>query len=250
MGFAQVGEAGESRVFRVEPGIYLVRLSGHLTAAISREITALLQADLPSGPRAVLYETTDGFAGYDPDLREIELKNPALAATAHIGIITSSTILRMVTATIALGLRAATGIPMASYGSLESAVDGARWALKKHPVPPMSWSALVDFYSDLTTRYGWKVEPMLRLVEKIAASRYAKGLFGTTSHSALLICRNRETFDRGLDVLRIEWRIDQFRFEYRESDYRPIAWSHSCGADEGFASLEQFLREQKRWLVD
>lgn len=131
MGFATVGEAGANRVFRVEPGIYLVRLSGHLTAALSTSLSELVQNDLPDGPRAVIYETTDTFTGYDSDLRTLKLDQSTLKGTAHIGIVTSSAILRMVTATIALGLRTARGIPMASYGSLETAVEGAREAIRR-----------------------------------------------------------------------------------------------------------------------
>jgi hypothetical protein len=129
--FAQVGEAGQSKVLRVEPGIYLVRLGGHLTAAVSNELSEIVKRDHPDGFRAVIYETTPEFTGYDPDLRTLNLGAAGLEGTAHIAIITANPILRMVTATIAIGLRATRGIPMASYSSLESAVEGARDAIRR-----------------------------------------------------------------------------------------------------------------------
>jgi hypothetical protein len=126
-----VGEAGANRVVRVEPGIYLVRLSGHLTAVLSTELTDIVANDPPKGPRAVIYETTETFTGYDPDLRTVKFDQTSLTDTAHIGIVTTSAILRMVTATIALALRTTKGIPMASYGSVETAVEGCRDALRR-----------------------------------------------------------------------------------------------------------------------
>jgi hypothetical protein len=126
----EMGKVDRSEIFRIEPGIYLVRLSGHLTFAGSNQINELIQRDQPTGKRAVLYETTREFTGYDPELRTLQ-NNPALSGTAHIGIITGNPLLRMVTTAVALGLRTATGVPMSSYGSMEAAVEGAKKALAK-----------------------------------------------------------------------------------------------------------------------
>jgi hypothetical protein len=126
----EVGQIDQSSVLRIEAGIYLVRLAGHLTFAGSNQINELIQRDQPEGKRAVLYETTREFTGYDPELRTLQ-NNPALTGTAHIGIITGNPLLRMVTTAVALGLRTATGVPMSSYGSVEAAIEGARKALAK-----------------------------------------------------------------------------------------------------------------------
>jgi hypothetical protein len=115
---------------------------------------------------------------------------------------------------------------------------------------PSDWTEVAEFYRDLVIGHGWKVQPMLNLVESIAASKYANLLFATTSHAALLICKNRESFERRNDVLRIEAKSDSLTFEFRETDHMPIAWSRTCYAAEGFTVLEHFLRDLKRWFVE
>ena len=52
------------------------------------------------------------------------------------------------------------------------------------------------------------------------------------------------------DVLRIEAKNESLTFEFRETDYMPIAWSRTCTAAEGFPELEHFLRDLKRWFID
>lgn len=131
MSLTVVGEVGANRVMRVEPGIYLVRLSGHLSAAVSTEVSDLVIRDRPVGPRAVIYETTKEFTGYDPDLRSLQLRGGSLDGTVLIAIVTPSAILRMVTATIAIALRATKRIPMASYPSLEAAIESSRDAIQR-----------------------------------------------------------------------------------------------------------------------
>jgi hypothetical protein len=131
MELTEIGAVGGSRVFRVSEGIYLVRLSGHLSRVDSDTISDLVAGDNKHERRAVLYEVTPGFSGYDPELRKLGTDNPALRGMTHIGIITSNTMLRMVAATVALGLRAAKGIPMNTYANVEAAVAGARSAMAK-----------------------------------------------------------------------------------------------------------------------
>jgi hypothetical protein len=127
---AEVGTVGACKVTRVERGIYHVQLAGYLTLEVSTQLSELVRKDDPRGPRAVLYETTDGFTGYDSQLRSVK-GNSIFEGTRHIGVITSNPMLRIVTATIAIGLRTAMGIPMASYGSFDRAVAGARAALRR-----------------------------------------------------------------------------------------------------------------------
>ena len=129
MAWTEVGTAEQSRVQLVERGIYLVRLAGYLTQAASDELNRIVRRDHGDGALAVIYETTTDFQGYAPELRNAQPNNPALSGIAHIGIVTSNPLLRMVTATIALGLRAMKKIPMEAYGSVELAIAGARRAL-------------------------------------------------------------------------------------------------------------------------
>jgi hypothetical protein len=126
----RIGSTEQHTVDRIESGIYLFQLRGHLTMANAADLRALAARDSASGPRATLYETTDEFTGYDPALRGMDPK-VLLDGTHHIGIITRSALSRMVSAAIAVGLRATMGIPMVTYSNLESAVEGARDALSK-----------------------------------------------------------------------------------------------------------------------
>jgi hypothetical protein len=126
--YTELGKVDASQIYRLEPGIYLVQLAGHLSFTGSNDINEMIRRDHPAGKRAILYETTKQFTGYDHELRTLQ-NNPALRDTSHIGIITSNPLLRVVTASIALTLRTTTGVPMASYSSVDSALDGARKAL-------------------------------------------------------------------------------------------------------------------------
>ncbi|HEX4461028.1 MAG TPA: hypothetical protein VIA18_23770 [Polyangia bacterium] len=126
MAFHELGRVGESQVFRVEPGIYLVRLAGRLTRAVSDALTALVASDDKGDRRCVLYEVSAAFGGYDPELRKLSNQSLLKSGTAHIGIITTNSLLRMVAATVALALRATSGIHMKTYDSVEAAVADAR----------------------------------------------------------------------------------------------------------------------------
>jgi hypothetical protein len=127
--FTEIGAINASRVFRVDSGIYLVRLAGYLTRPDSDALNQLILRDNKLERRAVLYEVSPEFTGYDPELRKT-MDTSMMKGMGHIGIITTNTMLRMVTATIALGLRAAKGIPMKTYSTVAEALVGAREALK------------------------------------------------------------------------------------------------------------------------
>ncbi|HEX9219022.1 MAG TPA: hypothetical protein VF858_00910, partial [Gemmatimonadaceae bacterium] len=75
--------------------------------------------------KAVLYEVSPGFNGYDPELRKLSDRS-MLKGTAHIGIITTNTMLRLVAATVALALRAASKTSMKTYNTVDAAVADAR----------------------------------------------------------------------------------------------------------------------------
>jgi hypothetical protein len=129
--YSQVGIVAESIVYRVERGIYLVRLGGYLSSPVSTELNEVVWRDHRGGRLAVLYETTAEFKGYDPLLRGTNRESRLLSALVHVGVVTNSAVLRMVVATIALGVRATLGIHMASYASVEVGVAGARAALSR-----------------------------------------------------------------------------------------------------------------------
>jgi hypothetical protein len=131
--FPEIGAISSQRVFRVDNGIYLVRLAGYLSRHDVEAVGDLIVRDNKNRRHAVLYEVSNDFSGYDPDLRKTALDNPTLRGMTLIGIITSNTMLRMVAATVALGLRAAKGISMKTYASVEAAVAGARDAMRHTP---------------------------------------------------------------------------------------------------------------------
>jgi hypothetical protein len=129
--YSQVGVVEQSIVCRIERGIYLVRLSGYLSSPVSQDLNDIIWRDHRGGRLVVLYETTAEFKGYDPLLRGTDRTSPLIAAMVHIGIITHSAVLRMVVATMALGVRATMGIQMVTYSSVEGAIAGARTALSR-----------------------------------------------------------------------------------------------------------------------
>lgn len=110
-----------------------------------------------------------------------------------------------------------------------------------------SWPDIVTFYRDLVERDGMQQAPMLRLVQQLAASRYAQGLFGATSHHILLIAQAPE-FDPLLEVLHVEFADGKFSFKFVEQPYVERRWTKECGPDEGFSALEHFLVDLKRWF--
>lgn len=115
-------------------------------------------------------------------------------------------------------------------------------------VKSRSWSALTKFYRDLVEKYGWDVQPMLQLVEAIAASHYAQGLYGITSHSTLCLSQHAEfEFDR--NMLRVEFENGRFYFRYIETPYSLKEWKKECAPDEGFATFEHVLKKLK-WFMD
>jgi hypothetical protein len=130
MGQVAVTRVGECDVFRVDRDIYLVKLAGTLSLATSTEVSAAIRRHHGQGSIAVVYQTTPAFEGYDAALRLNYVDHPsALTDLAYIGIVTDSRLLRMVAATVAIGLRLARGIRMTPHDTVENAIEGARDAL-------------------------------------------------------------------------------------------------------------------------
>jgi hypothetical protein len=120
-------------LYKVRPHIYHVVLGGRLTRRVAEQLSDLVRHDHGPGKVSVLYETGPEFAGYDLELRSsYQHDAEPLKQIGHIGIITSSTILRMVSATVALGLRAAYHLPMTSHSTLEAAISAAQEALDQY----------------------------------------------------------------------------------------------------------------------
>ncbi|HEU0055170.1 MAG TPA: hypothetical protein VFQ39_18415, partial [Longimicrobium sp.] len=90
---------------------------------------------------------------------------------------------------------------------------------------------------------------MAELVESIATSRYADGLFATTSMHTLLLAQSPE-IDMVADVLRVEPTHDgKVRFEYVERMGARRRWVREVPPEAAFATFEGFLRHL-RWFVE
>ena len=126
------------------------------------------------------------------------------------------------------------------------------------------WPVLVSFYEDFVKRYGWSIQPMVELVRYIAQGRLSTGLFAYTSHATLVLGQTpRVPMHR--EVLRIDFDQHEqlFRFEFEEGLAirapprlsTPDPWPHihnwkkSCPAEQGIATLEHFLFDQKKWFT-
>ena len=120
-------------------------------------------------------------------------------------------------------------------------------------IEPASWPEIVEFYRHLTSEHGWAFQPMVRLVEQIAASEYAFGMFPYTSHSTLCIARTHHV-RRGREELEITFDpvAQQFHFEYWSNPYVRIVrqgpWRRTCNEADGFSVLERILLKRVRWF--
>jgi hypothetical protein len=93
---------------------------------------------------------------------------------------------------------------------------------------------------------------MLNLVEEIAASEYAYGLFATTSMTTLLIAQLPE-FDMGGEVLRVslDAKDGMLTFDFQETDSKLPKYEHwirRCSPEAGFRTLICFLK-LKKWFL-
>jgi hypothetical protein len=109
------------------------------------------------------------------------------------------------------------------------------------------WNEIAEHYRGLVEN-NWDMDPMLNLVEEIACSRFADGVFAVTSMATLCIAQTREfEFDR--NVLRVDFARGRFCFSYRESPYESKSWNKECGPDEGYSTFEHVVG-RLRWFTN
>ncbi len=112
-----------------------------------------------------------------------------------------------------------------------------------------SWPAITSFYRGLIDQHGWKIEPMLDLVEYVSRSPYATSLFAATSHDQLHIGRVQD-FVCGDNDLTVAFdpntRQFLFSFQQREDDLHP--WSTNCAEGEWQQSFQRVLHKRLRWF--
>lgn len=121
-------------------------------------------------------------------------------------------------------------------------------------VKSRTWDSVVTEYEDLVQVYHWSYEPMMELVQQIAASSYVlhpkvTKLFPATSMVTLMIATTEEFLWKS-DILEIEYdqRTQTLQFDFREA--YPISkaghWSRTATSANSFAVFERFL-QLKHW---
>jgi hypothetical protein len=118
-------------------------------------------------------------------------------------------------------------------------------------VESRSWPEVVRFYRDLLSHHGWKIEPMLQVVEQIANSQFAAGLFPYTSMFTLCIARRRDPrmFHEELRIT-FDPTGNEFQFEYwSDPSMKPGPWKRKCRAADAFPTLERLLLKRLRWFI-
>src|SRR3954471_23505997 len=98
------------------------------------------------------------------------------------------------------------------------------------------WPEVVGFYRALVEVPGWDLQPMLELIEEIATSPYATGLFPATSLARLCLARTR-TIRWNHEMLTVQYDPvgGRFLFVYFEASPNPKPWVTNCPVAEGRA---------------
>ncbi|HZU32637.1 MAG TPA: hypothetical protein VFB79_16080 [Candidatus Angelobacter sp.] len=112
-----------------------------------------------------------------------------------------------------------------------------------------TWPDILKLYRsrEEKTRFS----PMLVLLEQIASSRYAGGLYANTSMWDVLVVQTQE-YDPDGEVLRISYNpgLQEFHFELQETSSTLYnRWARKCPAEKAFHTFERFL-QMKKWFVE
>jgi hypothetical protein len=99
------------------------------------------------------------------------------------------------------------------------------------------WSKIAEFYQSLDRS---DMLPMAQLVEEIAASSYAQGVYGATSMFTLCISQHQE-FEYDRNMLRVDFIKGHFTFTYKESPFARNDWKKECERNEGFRTFEHVI---------
>ena len=122
----------------------------------------------------------------------------------------------------------------------------------RYPLQPIqawsSWDAVVAFYGKIAENNP-SLETMVEFTSRIAASRYAGGLFPGMSVGTLLIGQT-PVFEWKREVLEVQALrpSSRLRFDFWERPETKDHWSRECEASEAFALLE-WLLHRKHWFL-
>jgi hypothetical protein len=107
-----------------------------------------------------------------------------------------------------------------------------------HSVP---WKNIVKHYRLRIEKYHLGYEPMLHLVESLAASPFASELFPHTSMETLLITDNEQFYHNDNELL-ISYSPQNHNFKF---EHRTLSGKNDkkiCGEEEAFQTLGLFLK--------
>jgi hypothetical protein len=118
-----------------------------------------------------------------------------------------------------------------------------------NPRATRNWPEIVDQYRVLVEEKHSQVQPMLALVEFLAASRYASSLSPSTSRETFLIARV-PNFGAEESELRIHFDSDtqEFTFTCAQRPDDPSPWTRDCAAAEWPRVLERILHKRLQWF--
>lgn len=118
-----------------------------------------------------------------------------------------------------------------------------------NPRATRDWPEIVDFYRALVESEHSQFQPMLALVEFLAASRYAPSLFPSTSLETLVVGRV-PNFGAGESELRVDFDSDkqEFKFTCSQGSDDQNPWTRECAAAEWPRVLERILHKRLQWF--
>jgi hypothetical protein len=116
------------------------------------------------------------------------------------------------------------------------------------PLMTRPWGQIEKFYRRLVSA-GLNVRAMLRLVEQIEASQYARALHAWTSMHDLCIVQVPCTFPDYLPFLRITPFFEgTIEFRYFDTLIEEKQWHRRVKEEDAFQRLERFI-DQLHWVV-
>lgn len=113
-----------------------------------------------------------------------------------------------------------------------------------------TWPEMVESYRGLAEGGGHQ-GPMLDLVEFIAGSPYASGLFPLESMFELCLSRTRGVrWRHGMLSILYDASVGQFVFTYFEESMWPEPWVTRRDTELGREHFEWLMKKRLRWFRD
>ncbi len=115
-------------------------------------------------------------------------------------------------------------------------------------VKTKSWTEISSFFTKLAESNSY-FQSMNQFVLEIVSSKYASGLFATTSMHDLWISQT-EKFEMYHEVLVVHFdgSKNEFSFQYHEYPHAKKHWSRECKTQDAFKVFERFF-EMKKWFL-